>query len=413
MRSNELALGCVAALVLGVGSVSLNACSSSPEPAVPATSEDVPNDSWIAGDDPDEGGDAGFDPCVELEQCPGDDQDAGVEEDAGVETDAGVDAGADAATPAPPPGYVVGARMLVKVYTWFRSGPSADEPVVESVAPQGGVKDSTHPGQPLGMIPPGQEVELVDPIRSGSFYKVRYDGKVGWVNRYKILLIDTDAHPVDFAMREEVRNALFKRQAQNGTFNRDGPGHSSNCGPTSLAMAVRIWGKEKPGLSIEQSIHVARNKAKPGSGDLDSVSQSELATGGDALGLSIKKLGSGVTATETLDWIDTQLDQKRVVTLAGMTGSDLQCCKDPTADHQYCSGGDTEYQQAIIAAQNYPYNFDCFHSIAVIGRTNAGKYVVADPMSRAGMVPMTKSALKDFVSRWRSGANAFYLPGGS
>lgn len=382
----------------------MQGCSSDAATIAPAMTEDIPPGGSYAEDPVGPGNDAGLDPCLDLEQCPGD------EVDGGSGPEAGEDGGTEAGGPVPPPGYVAGARMLTRVYVYFRSAPNAEAPVIESVAPQGGVNDATHPGQPLGMIPPGQEIELVDPVKSGVFYKVRYDGKVGWLHQAKILLIDTEAHPVDFALRGEVRDILFKRQANHGTFNRDGPSGSSNCGPSSLAMAVRIWGKEKPGLSIEQSIHAARNKSKPGSGDRDSTKQSELADGGRAFGLEVKEHTSPQGASETMDWIDTQLDHKRVVTLAGMTGASVSCCENPNADHNACPGGETAFQEAIRTAQNSPYSFDCFHSIAVIGRTGSGQYVVGDPLSRVGMISMSRASLKDFVSRWGGWANAFYIP---
>jgi len=99
--------------------------------------------------------------------------------------------------------------------------------------------------------------------------------------------------------------------------------------------------------------------------------------------------------------IDQQLAAKRVVVLEGQPG--------------IANAGATTYQKAFnrayaAAGLSSSYTFDGRHSIPVLGKDSAGKYVVGDPISEVGMVALTGAELKDFFARWGDSGNAVWAP---
>ena len=52
------------------------------------------------------------------------------------------------------------------------------------------------------------------------------------------------------------------------------------------------------------------------------------------------------------------------------------------------------------------YNFDGTHAIVVIGKDASSRYIVGDPLSEVGFVPMTAGPMKDFFTRWGGTGNA-------
>lgn len=174
-------------------------------------------------------------------------------------------------------------------------------------------------------------------------------------------------HPDDF----------FKSQFRTHKWNPDGPGRSTNCGPASLAMAVKAFGLEKPGLSAEQSIDVAREAMGKNSDHGPGVTSGQVRRAAQELGLQIETMHRPQPST-----LDAQLDQGRMVVLSGHPGRG----PEPTA-----------YERAL----RYDYNGG--HFILVMGRKPNGSYVVADPLSRRGTVELTPAQMQDFLSRSNKG----------
>lgn len=316
--------------------------------------------------------------------------------DAGV-FDAGVLAGVDAGTPSP---WVAGARVLVLAYANFRAAPSSSASLITAAEPEGGVTDSSHGDMPRGQLAPGQRVTLVTGTKTSGFYEVRYDGRRGWITASALAPIDASRHPVSFALGASVRNAFFKHQLRRARWNKDGPWSSGTCAPTSLAMAVQVLGQEPAGLSIEQSIHRAR-QAYGTSSDSVGTNRAQIATGARALGLTVRTLDTRLSVASMLTRLDQHLAAKRVVVLEGQPGIE--------------NAGATAYQQAFnrayaTAGLSNRYTFDGRHSIFLLGKDSAGRYVAGDPLSEVGMVALSAAELKDFFARWGGTGNALSAP---
>lgn len=317
---------------------------------------------------------------------------------------------ADATAMAEPPvyegqpqeeGYVAGAHLLTVTYAYMRKEPDKEAPVVTGIEPGTGVhKDGIHHwGHPKGVLPPAQEVTLVEATPQNKYFKVKYDGKVGWIHKKRLVLLDPDMDPVDFAMAHP--NVFFKHQIHRSMWNKDGPSSSGSCAPVSLAMAVRVLGREPKGLSIEQSIHRIRHLYESPIDEASSTSGTtraeiyEAATA-DELDLSVHAMKKDYPhSKDALAALDAQLDKKRLVVLEGNTGNGSEVSV-------YQKQFNKIYAAAIKDGQDLyhsKYPFSGNHSILVLGRDADGKYVVGDPMSEVGFVKLTGAAMKDFMSR--------------
>jgi hypothetical protein len=180
-------------------------------------------------------------------------------------------------------------------------------------------------------------------------------------------------------------NKFFKRQVRHPKWNPTGPLFSGNCAPTSLAMAAKIFHREPAGLTIEQSIdrvRVMMNKPSDSGG----ASSAQVRLGAQRLGLKLRAMPKGD--------LDEELAKKHVVVLMGYPG--LDGTSSPSA-----------YQKAFRTA-GYYYTFDGFHSIAVFGKTATGKYVVADPLSKIGVITMTRAQMSDYWKRWGGSGTAVW-----
>lgn len=345
----------------------------------------------------------GPDACVDLDLC--DDLVAGPGDTAAPED-----------TEALMKGYVAGAKLLTRKYANLRKSPSADAALVTGIEPTGGVDhDHLHPwGNPAGMISPAQVVTLVDATAQNGFYRVKYDGKTGWVHGKKLVLVDPAMHPVDFAMKH--RNTFFKHQVHRALWNKDGPRESGSCAPTSLAMAARILGREPAGLSVEQSIHRIRRLYEhpiDEASDTAGTTRSEIyeAATSDDLDLSVHPMTTDhADPDDALAALDKQLAKKRLVVLEGSTGA--EGAAKPSA---YQKAFNAIYAAAEASGESLyhtEYGFSGKHSILVLGRDEEGRYVVGDPMSEVGFVAIGAWAMKDFMSRFvghRGTGNAVWV----
>lgn len=214
------------------------------------------------------------------------------------------------------------------------------------------------------------------------------------------------------ATREEA-NTFFITQYQ-GPYNPNSPNtSSSNCGPTSLAMIMKILGTMPRGLIGEQAVDYARALMLPGlratrgtsitttSGetvwllDIDSgadsyINMDEMLTGA--------RDGGMPGASHQTGWVafEAALNAGQPVVLEGNISADWRAV---FADHQtespgtYQSGGDG-------------------HWIAVLGKAPDGRYLVADPMYSGGAVAMTQAELAQFLARQASPDPSFLAPSG-
>jgi hypothetical protein len=308
----------------------------------------------------------------------------------------GIPDGVVAATTAP----VAGSTMITKGYAAFRKQPS-DTAAKVSTEPGSGVHDGLHPdGNPLGTLPPGKRVTLLDPVEHDGYLKVRFLEKDGWIAKGKLGWLKPGLTHVERALTPGLRNAFFKHQIRRGRFNKDGPTSSGNCGPTSLAMAASVFGKELASQSVEESIHRIRAKFDAGLHESNGTTRAQIQQAANAIGLETKALSTDTTLTDALQRIKNQLNAGRVVVLNGKPG---QSGSMPTA---YQRAFNRAYQRAIdngASLAHSRYTFDGNHSILVLGRDADGHFVVGDPISEVGFIAITGDELKDFMRRYSGG----------
>ncbi len=194
--------------------------------------------------------------------------------------------------------------------------------------------------------------------------------------------------------------AFFKHQIHRSNLNKDGPSHSGNCAPTSLAMAAHVFGKEPAGLSVEESIHRVRKTYDPGLHESQGTTRAQLATAATALGLSVHSMSTYLSPSAALTRVEDQLALGRGIVLLGNPGS---ASSSPTL---YEQAQDAALAALIAAGQpvfHAHYRFNGGHAIFVLAHKSDGKFVVGDPFSDAGFVSMSGAALKDFMTRYGGG----------
>lgn len=356
------------------------ACSSQTAMDMPAPDDGTGTD--VTSPDP-----GGPDPCLDRDECPSGDESTGL--------------------PPDPNALRVGSVLVTTTYAGFyTSASSASAPI--DVAPHGGVADdSLHPYRnPIGVLPPSREVSLLDVTPKAGFYNVKIGTKGGWVSTHKLAAIDTQVSQLEFAMRPAVRNAYFKHQIRRTQWNKDGPMHSGNCSPTSLAMAIDALGKEPAGLSVEQSIHRVRSVYDSGLHESEGTSRAEIALAANKLGMKVAGLNTRLSADAMLKRLSDQLGLGRVVVLEGEPGN-----PNTSSPSTYEDAFNDAYAAAIkkgASLSHSTYDFDGYHAVAVIGKDVAGKYIVGDPLSEVGFVALTAAQMKDFFTRWGGTGNAVY-----
>ena len=160
---------------------------------------------------------------------------------------------------------------------------------------------------------------------------------------------------------------------------------SDNCGPASLAMALRAQGKMPVGLNPEQEIDYTRALISGTSNSQVTVNGTTyklLDKDGDPTGYGNIVDGAtaaGLKAEHTYGWasLDDALAAGHPVVAAGMISSTWKA--QFPADGHYGSAGQVG------------------HFVAVLGKTANGNYLVSDPMFANGAVEMTQAQLKIFM----------------
>ncbi len=197
---------------------------------------------------------------------------------------------------------------------------------------------------------------------------------------------DTSTPPTSAPQAAPAMSAdeAFILQFVHERYNPTGPNFSSNCGPASLAMAMAYTGRMPPGLTKEQQVDYARAIMSPSR-------SSEFTWIQDANGNSVPQLDR-----------DSEL-----------TGGDM------TTNGVNAAGGDAEvgygWDQLDAALENgpvlsYGYTNDAWrgqfpermgsgdvgHVNTILGKTEDGLYIVADPLHTGGPVLMTREQLSVF-----------------
>ncbi len=170
-------------------------------------------------------------------------------------------------------------------------------------------------------------------------------------------------------------------------YNPTGPASSVNCGPASLAMALQTQGLIPPGLTPEQAVDYARGLMY-GTHNQEIVVQGQtvllLDKDHDTTGSPDVVAGAtaaGLTAQEETGWaeLNNALGAGKPVVAFGN-------CYQPWKDQFAGEAG--RYGGGEIA-----------HFVAILGRTQDGRYIVNDPMFTGGPVEMTRDQLSVFFNK--------------
>lgn len=199
-------------------------------------------------------------------------------------------------------------------------------------------------------------------------------------------------------------NRFFITQYQNDTYNREsGNAWSNNCGPTSLAMVLKVNGKLPQGLTAEQQIDYARGLMYPALAK-SSGKDVTLADGSKVRVLDADKMLTNITAatagaqagglagaTHQKGWadFDAALNAGKSLVVEGNISSRW---RGNFAGHEgsYQLGGNG-------------------HFLAVLGKTADGRYLVADPMFSGGTVELSRDQLAVFFAK-QNGEPSFVAP---
>jgi predicted chitinase len=179
-------------------------------------------------------------------------------------------------------------------------------------------------------------------------------------------------------------NDYFITQSWSEGYNPNGQPTSANCGPASLAMALKAFGLVPPGASgvptspagNEAYMNAARQAMKPGSGSHDSTNVYNVLNGAIASGADAELI-------EGQAGLDQALAEGKLVSLAG----------NPVAYNG-----------------RFPdmFQYDGGHFILVTGVSGQSpnkQYQINDPLSHAGSVTISEAELQQYMGYqgWNSG----------
>ncbi|HZH75406.1 MAG TPA: hypothetical protein VEY88_05190, partial [Archangium sp.] len=192
-------------------------------------------------------------------------------------------------------------------------------------------------------------------------------------------------------------NEAFITQFKNDQFNPTGPDGSTNCGPTSLAISMAYTGHMPPGLSKEQQVDYARSLMHPevttkeqgltwvkdaNGNDVPQLNRDHELTGGTMEEDGIRAAGGTPAFGKGWEELDKALANGPVLS-NGFYGPAWRDQFGPRAN----TGNTNTHPEGIG------------HVNCILGKTPEGKYLVADPMHRKGVVEMTREQLSVFYPK--------------
>lgn len=214
-------------------------------------------------------------------------------------------------------------------------------------------------------------------LGNGNWRQNFENGTLDWLNNGTAKVTLNSGNNSQLPTSIQQADPFFKLQYLNAKYNPNGPNGSNNCGPASLAMILKMLGKEPANISVETSIDYARaqmfgysNSVKQGLNVLDLDKQS---TNWDQIKAGITKTGGKPEDLQGWDQLDQSLNQGKPVISWGFLRP--------------------EWRQQFPQRVGDGYTS---HLNAILGKTPDGKYIVADPMHQGGPVAMTKQQLSVF-----------------
>lgn len=165
-------------------------------------------------------------------------------------------------------------------------------------------------------------------------------------------------------------NRFFMSQVRDSRYNPDAPAGNTNCGPTSLAMALKALGLQPPGLSNPSSpeawIETTRMAME---GDTDSF---KLTSDDDVLRGALKS-GAQAEKVSGLQGVEQAVSEGKLVAVAG----------NPVA-----------YENRLSSDQYAHFNGGHFILVSAI---NGDQVTVEDPMSHMGSFTISRDELQRYM----------------
>lgn len=169
-------------------------------------------------------------------------------------------------------------------------------------------------------------------------------------------------------------NSFFMTQFRS-QFNQNGPSESENCGPTSLAMAFKAFGKGPQGVNpgdTEGFIEQTRQMMTGADNINSETTYNDIQRGAQAGGLNSQIVGG-------LQGVDQAISAGAMVIAAG----------NPDRPGSGAYG-------LRMSADDYSA-FNGRHLILIVGR-NGSDYLINDPLSKKGTIEVTRSELQAYLS---------------
>lgn len=172
---------------------------------------------------------------------------------------------------------------------------------------------------------------------------------------------------------------FFICQFKNARFNPNGGSAATNndCGPTSLAMAARLFGKVDPSLPPDAAISDSRFKMTGANFHENITSYDQIQAGATGYGLRSHYIG--------FSGLDDALARGEKVIFDGNPGN--------------------SYGNRMSASDYFKYNGG--HFMLVLSRTANG-YLIADPNSKVGLLEISRAEMWDFAN-WGAGSAGLAL----
>lgn len=196
-------------------------------------------------------------------------------------------------------------------------------------------------------------------------------------------VVKTDPVSNGLPTNTQQADQFFKTQFLNSNYNPNGPYGSYNCGPASLAMILKMLGKEPSNISVETSIDRARYLmvgSATGTREGVSVRNDDYSfTNTDDIARGIRQSGGTPDYTTTLDWnwVDNNLNTGNPIIMSGVYDTNWR------------------YQ---FPSSNSMYKEKTEHINSILGKTSDGRYIIADPLSIDGTVLMNRDQISIFFN---------------
>ena len=169
-------------------------------------------------------------------------------------------------------------------------------------------------------------------------------------------------------------NSYFTSQMYDSRFNPYAPYSTANCGPTSLAMVLRAFGKTPSYTNLENLIDQVRYQMTGRNDNNELTNENQVMRAASYYGLSSQLVNN-------VSDVERQLKQGKLVVLAGNPAS----YNYPFSSNQY-------------------FGFSGGHFI-VVSDIQGDRVVVNDPLSRVGAIVISRKHLEEYMSykNWNSG----------